>query len=130
MENKIIIAKADRKTSNTKKQYNMFVGRWQPLHDGHKWLFEQSLKEHKNVLICIRDVETDENNPFTSLEIKKNIENHYKDLIKEERIKVIIIPDIDAICYGRGVGYDIIEYVPPKQIHDISATKIRNQLKK
>jgi hypothetical protein len=43
---------------------------------------------------------------------------------------VIIIPDIESINYGRGVGYDIIEYVPPQDIHDISATKIREQLKK
>ena len=41
-----------------------------------------------------------------------------------------IIPDIESINYGRGVGYDIIEHVPPKEIGDISATSIRNQMKK
>jgi hypothetical protein len=43
---------------------------------------------------------------------------------------VIIIPDIESINYGRGVGYDIVEHVPPQDIHDISATKVREQLKK
>jgi hypothetical protein len=45
------IAKADKKTSTTDRQYSMFVGRWQPLHKGHQWLFNQSLEEGKNVLI-------------------------------------------------------------------------------
>ena len=49
-------------------------------------------------------------------------------LITQERVKVIIIPDIESINYGRGVGYDVIEHVPPQEIHDISATKIREQM--
>jgi len=124
------IAKADKKTSSTARQYSMFVGRWQPLHEGHQWLFNQSLDEGKNVLICIRDVKPDDKNPFTPEEVKKNIEGHYGNLITEERVKVIIIPDIESINYGRGVGYDVIEHIPPQNIHDISATKVREQMKK
>jgi len=123
------IAKADKKTSTTDKQYSMFVGRWQPLHKGHQWLFQQQLDEGKNVLICIRDVKPDEKNPYTAEQVKKNIEEHYGELITNETVKVIIIPDIESICYGRGVGYDIVEFVPPQEIHDISATKIREQLR-
>lgn len=123
------IAKADKKTSTTDKQYSMYVGRWQPLHKGHQWLFQQSLDEGKNVLICIRDVKPDEKNPYTAEQVKNNIEEHYGELITNEIVKVIIIPDIESICYGRGVGYDIIEFVPPQEIHDISATKIREQLR-
>jgi cytidyltransferase-like protein len=123
------IAKADKKTSTTDKQYSLFVGRWQPLHKGHQWLFQQVLDEGKNVLICIRDVKPDEKNPYTAEQVKANIEEHYGELITNETVKVIIIPDIDAVCYGRGVGYDIIEFVPPQDIHDISATKIREQLR-
>jgi cytidyltransferase-like protein len=107
----------------------MFVGRWQPLHEGHQWLLNQALEEGKNVLICIRNVQPDEKNPFTPEEVKSNIENHYGDLITQERVKVIVIPDIESINYGRGVGYDIIEHVPPQDIHDISATKVRKQMK-
>ena len=58
------IAKADKKTSSTDHQYSMFVGRWQPLHEGHQWLFGQALEEGKNVLICIRDVKPDDKNEF------------------------------------------------------------------
>ena len=123
------IAKADKKTSTTDRQYSLFVGRWQPLHKGHQWLFQQVLDEGKNVLICIRDVKPDEKNPYTAEQVKANIEEHYGEFITNETVKVIIIPDIDAVCYGRGVGYDIIEFVPPQDIHDISATKIREQLR-
>ena len=40
----------------------------------------------------------------------------------------IIIPDIESVNYGRGVGYDIIEHIPPDSIGKISATKIRKKL--
>ena len=108
-------------------QHAMFVGRWQPLHKGHQELFKQALDEGKNVLICIRDIQPDEKNPFTALEVKTNIESHYSDM--SDRVKVLIIPDICSIEFGRGVGYDIVERIPPQEIHDISATKIREQMK-
>jgi cytidyltransferase-like protein len=107
-------------------QYAMFVGRWQPLHTGHQELFKQALNEGKNVLICIRDIPSDENNPFLASEVFKNITEFYKN---EPRIKVLIIPDICSIEFGRGVGYDIIEHIPPKEIGEISATNIRKSLK-
>ena len=37
-------------------KYSMFIGRWQPWHDGHRWLIDQRLNEEKNVLICVREV--------------------------------------------------------------------------
>ena len=46
-------------------------------------------------------------------------------MINSGRVKVIIIPDIESVNYGRGVGYDIIEHIPPSKIGEISATKIR-----
>lgn len=111
-------------------QYAMFVGRWQPLHMGHQSLFQQAMDEGKNVLICIRDINPDEKNPFTAEEVKNNIMNHYSQECIEGKIKVMVIPDICSIEFGRGVGYDIIERIPPQEIHDISATKIREQMKK
>ena len=108
-------------------QFAMFVGRWQPLHLGHQELFKRAMDEGKNVLICIRDIQPDEKNPFTAEQVRENISNFYSD---EERVKVMVIPDICSIEFGRGVGYDIIEHIPPQEIHDISATKIREQMKK
>ena len=109
-------------------KYSMFIGRWQPWHDGHRWLIDQRLKDNKNVLICIREVSKDDSNPYDPVEVKKNIEKELNDLILSNRVKVIIIPDIESVNYGRGVGYDIIEHVPPKKVGEISATDIRKKL--
>jgi adenylylsulfate kinase len=111
-------------------QYAMFVGRWQPLHLGHKHLFQQALDEGKNILICIREGEVNEKNPFTTDQVKEMIELEYALLVSCGIVKVMVIPDICSIEFGRGVGYDIIEHVPPTEIADVSATKIREQLRK
>jgi adenylylsulfate kinase len=108
-------------------QYALFIGRWQPLHDGHKQLFEQTLNAGKRVCIAIRDIAPDEKNPFTAEQVMENISLFYKD---EPRVKVITIPDICSVEFGRGVGYDIIEHIPPTQVGEISATKIREQMRK
>ena len=110
-------------------QYAMFVGRWQPLHKGHQSLFKQAMDEGKNVLICIRDVNPDEKNPFSATEVKFIIEQHYFSEVSLGKVKVMIIPDICSIEFGRGVGYDIIERVPPQEIGEISATKIREEMR-
>ena len=111
-------------------KYSMFIGRWQPWHQGHRWLIDQRLNEGKNVLICIRDVEPNEKQPCTPHEVLMNLSNELEELIQEGRIKIIIIPDIESVNYGRGVGYDVIEHVPPSDIKEISATKIRANLRK
>ena len=56
------------------------------------------------------------NNPYDPYKVKENIENQLSDLIEQKRVKVIVIPDIESVNYGRGVGYDIIEHVPPKKV--------------
>lgn len=106
----------------------MFIGRWQPWHDGHRWLINQRLNENKNVLICVREVSKDDKNPYDPTAVKENIEKELDDLVNSNRVKVIIIPDIESVNYGRGVGYDIIEHVPPDNVSEISATEIRKKL--
>jgi nicotinamide mononucleotide adenylyltransferase len=123
-------AKADKQTSSTDKKYSVYFGRWQPWHAGHRWLIDQRLNEGKNVWIAIRDVKPDDINPWTAHEVLMNLSEELKDLIQKGRIFISIVPDIESINYGRGVGYDIIEHVPPSEIYDISATKIREQMKK
>lgn len=110
-------------------KYSMFIGRWQPWHQGHRWLIDQRLKEGKNVWIAIRDVKPDEKNPWTAHEVLMNLSEELKDLLNEGRILITIAPDIESINYGRGVGYDVIEHVPPQDIKEISATKIRAKMR-
>jgi len=111
-------------------QYELFIGRWQPLHDGHKALFQQVLDRGDKLCIAIREGEVNEKNPFTALEVMANISEYYKNNILLGQVKVISIPDICSVSFGRGVGYDIIEYIPPTEVADISATKVREEMRK
>ena len=106
----------------------LFIGRWQPLHPGHKWLFNQKLEQNIPILIAVRDTPVDEGNPFSTDQVVSNLEKEYSNKVESGMVKVIPIPDIESVNYGRGVGYEINEYVPPKDIGEISATKIRKQL--
>jgi cytidyltransferase-like protein len=127
---KKIHVEGDLKLKNTGgKQYSMFVGRFQPFHGGHKWIVDEILNDGKNVLICVRDIEPDDKNPFTAQQVYENISIELEELIVDRRVKVMVIPDIESINFGRGVGYDIIEHVPPQEVGDISATKIREQMR-
>src|SRR5210317_583788 len=110
-------------------KYSLFIGRWQPWHDGHRWLIDQQLNKGKNVWLAIRDVPVDENNPYTPKQVLDNLTEELIDLVQQGRVRISIIPDIESINYGRGVGYEIIEHIPPKKIKEISATKIRQQLR-
>jgi cytidyltransferase-like protein len=123
------LAKAVGQSSSNDTKYAMFIGRWQPWHAGHRWLIDQALEEGKNVLLCIREVEPDEKNPWTPHQILMNLANELEELVESGRLRIITIPDIESINIGRGIGYDVIEHVPPQEIHDISATKIREQMK-
>ena len=111
-------------------QFSLFIGRWQPLHEGHKKLFQQVLDEGNNVCIAIRDIKPDEKNPFSAEEVFSNICKYYENNILQGKVRVIIIPDISSVEFGRGVGYDIIEYIPPAEVAEISATKIREEMRK
>lgn len=111
------------------KKRALFVGRYQYLHDGHIWCFKQKIEAGIPVLVCIRDVATDEKNPYTSEQVKEMFETHpiTSFWIRIGFMVVMIIPDIESICYGRDVGYKIEELVPPADIAKISATELRKQ---
>jgi phosphopantetheine adenylyltransferase len=108
------------------KKYAMYVGRWQNWHKGHEWLLNQQLEKGKNVWVAIRNVETDENNPKTAQQVMMDLadEPFFKE--NSHRINISIIPDIESINYGRGVGYDVIYHEPPEDVAKISGTSIRN----
>ena len=54
-----------------KNRYSMFVGRFQPFHDGHKWLIEQRLKLGKKICIAVMDIHDTEpeKNPFKTEDV-------------------------------------------------------------
>ena len=113
---------------NNKKPTAQMLGRWQPFHDGHYALFEEIIKKTGQVCIQIRDVQGVDDNPFDFETVKKNIEVRLNPKYKN-RFKIILVPNITNICYGRGVGYKIEEIVLSEEIQKISARKIRKELR-
>ena len=113
---------------DNKKPTTQMLGRWQPFHDGHYALFEKVVKKNGQVCIQVRDVQGVDDNPFNFETVKKNIEEKLSPKFKN-RFKVILVPNITNICYGRDVGYKIEEVVLPKEIQNISATTIRKNMR-
>ncbi len=113
-------------TTNESKKYAIFIGRFQPYHQGHISLIMQKINNGIPALIMVRDIEPDEKNPFTTDQTVKMIKKYH--LAHGHDVKVIIIPDMESVNYGRGVGYEINEFTPPENIGWISATKIRNSI--
>jgi phosphopantetheine adenylyltransferase len=108
------------------KKYAMYVGRWQNWHKGHEWLINQQLEKGKDVWVAIRNVPTDENNPKTAQQVMMDLAEEPFFVENSHKIQISIIPDIESINYGRGVGYDVIYHEPPSEIEKISGTSIRN----
>ncbi len=102
-------------------KYSLFIGRWQPFHEGHKKLIQTVIDEGKNVCIGIRDTPISSTDPFSVEEREKMI------LAVFPQVKVITVPDIEEVVYGRKVGWGIREIHLDEATEQISATKIRAQ---
>lgn len=102
----------------------LFIGRWQPFHNGHRWLVAQKLNQNIPVLIAVRDVAPDEKNPLTTAQTIEILQKFYDG----EDVEIITISNIESVNFGRGVGYEINEFTPPAEIENISATEIRKHL--
>jgi cytidyltransferase-like protein len=109
---------------NWKKKTGIYIGRFQPFHDGHKKLFENILKKNSQVAILVMDsYNINKKNPLKFTIVKKNIVKS----LKEYKDKFIIIktPVVAEVVYGRKVGYKFRKVKLSKKLENISATKIR-----
>lgn len=112
-------------TKKDKSPKALFIGRWQPFHNGHRWLIEQKIKQNIPVLIAVRDVAADEKNPLTTFQTVEILQKFYEN----QDVEIMIIPNIESVNFGRNVGYEINEFTPTDDIRNISATEIRNGLR-
>lgn len=120
-----------------KKPTVQMLGRWQPWHGGHTALFEKAWDITNQVVIMVRDVQGidagmgNNDNPFDFKKIEENItaELFMHGYMVDEDFKIILVPNIVDISYGRGVGYTFTEHDLGKEIHSISATKIRKEMR-
>lgn len=117
------------------------LGRWQPWHDGHQELFKRCHAMTGQVCIMIRQVPEkreansrvpgQDDNPFDIQTVQQNIiDGLAKDgfTIMQDYV-IMVVPNIVDISYGRGVGYTFTEHDLGADIHNISATKIREQMR-
>jgi adenylylsulfate kinase len=104
------------------------LGRFQPWHEGHQKLFERALAKHGQVAVMVRDMPITQDNPWQVDEICKNVELELAEFAG--KFRVYSVPNIMNITYGRGVGYKIEEEVLDEETQKISATKIREQMRK
>jgi GTPase SAR1 family protein len=102
----------------------LLIGRYQPFHVGHKSLVAEAIKRTGQCCIALRDVGgIDEKNPYNFAEVKEEIYSACREF--GNKIKIIELPNIMDIFYGRGVGYNIEQIELNQELQDVSATKIR-----
>jgi adenylylsulfate kinase len=117
-----------RPTFDWKKETVQMLGRWQPWHDGHRWLFERLLARTGQVIIQVRDVQGWQgSNPFEADKVKSFIKRDL-DPLYQGQYEIQLVPNIVHIGWGRGVGYTHAEEVPNEEVGNISATNIRKEL--
>lgn len=102
----------------------LLIGRYQPFHIGHKNLVAESIRRSGQCCIALRDVGgTNESNPYDFEKVKQEI--HSACVEFGNKIKVVELPNITDVFYGRGVGYNIEQLELSKELQSVSATKIR-----
>ena len=103
----------------------VMIGRFQPWHDGHMALFLEAFKKYGYVNIQVRSMPYGPSNPYTHYAIRERIK---RALIGFEGCyRISSAPNVQAIVYGRDVGYAIDQIQLPADIEAISATAIRRE---
>lgn len=110
-----------------KKPTALFIGRYQPFHDGHKALIVEGLRRVGQVCIAVRDTAgTDAKNPFSFDYVRARIEHGLREY--EGRFVVVQLPNISHVFYGREVGYAVERIELGDELEKISATETRRRL--
>ncbi|MBL96227.1 MAG: cytidyltransferase [Legionellales bacterium] len=114
-----------------KKPTVQLLGRWQPWHTGHTALFEQALLETGQVVVMVRDMPQDEDNPFDYETVWHKIRDSLQAAghMYTEQYIIMRVPNIVDISYGREVGYTLTERDLGSTIHEVSSTKIRDEMR-
>jgi hypothetical protein len=128
-------------TFDYSKPTAQMLGRWQPWHAGHTALFKKAFATTGQVCIMVRSVpksgdahpelKGQDDNPWNVSQVINNIKI---ELGKEgftfaKEYIILKVPNITDISYGRGVGYTFTEHDLGEEVHNISATKIRAELR-
>ena len=121
------IATAVRPIFDPRKPTALFIGRYQPFHDGHKALIEEGLRRVGQVCVAVRDTpNTDGKNPFAFEYVKARVEDGLSH--HAGKFVVVPIPNVTAVFYGRDVGYAVERIDLDESTQKISATDARRRM--
>ena len=105
----------------------LFIGRFQPFHEGHRALIEEGLARTGQACIAVRDTAgTDEKNPFSFEYVRARVEHGLRH--HEGRFVVVPLPNITHVFYGRDVGYCVERIDLDEHLHAVSATDKRRRM--
>jgi hypothetical protein len=135
---------SEGKQFDPKKPTAQMLGRWQPWHEGHTALFKKALEETGQVCIMARDIGgvigedvgagrtfKQDDNPFDFDFVVNSIDAVLSDEGFMNGVEYIVlqVPNIVDISYGRGVGYTFTQHDLGENIHAISATGVRAEMR-
>jgi cytidyltransferase-like protein len=106
----------------------LFIGRFQPFHDGHKACIRKILEDCDAVVVGVRSGPIDDDNPYTFSEVFEMIRKEFPHGSDRSTVRIIQLPDVgrDLVVYhGRDVGYSIEKLEMGEEIEAISASAIR-----
>ena len=107
---------------------SVFIGRWQPLHNGHEALIRTVLDKGKPALVLMRPGGTDADNPHDDEARLLMFRRRFGTEMDMGRLAVMALPvDINEVCHGRDVGWGFREIRLDSGTEAISARRIRRQ---
>jgi adenylylsulfate kinase len=116
-----------RPVFDSKKPTALFIGRYQPFHDGHRALIVEGLRRVGQACIAVRNTQgVDDKSPFDFEYVKSRIEHGLREF--EGRFAVVPLPNISHVFYGRDVGYAVERIDLDGSVEKISATDVRKKL--
>ncbi len=114
-------------TFDPKKPTALFVGRYQPFHEGHRRLIFEGIAWVGQACIAVRDTAgTSSKDPFGFEHVKARIESAPRD--HAGRFTIVPLSNVTAIFYGRDVGYKVERIDLDEAVTGISASEIRKRI--
>jgi len=101
-------------------QTSLFIGRWSPFHNGHKYIIDK--EADGPISIGVRQTPLSEFDPWPVHKRIEMIQAVYPNAY------VFAMPDIKSVNIGRLVGYEVNRHEVPEDVQGISATAVREMI--
>lgn len=102
------------------KKRSLYIGRFQPFHDGHVAIIKNLLNDGRRPAVAIRDTRLNADNPYPAFARFAAVKHLFGD-----QVDTVAIPDIDEVVFGRKPGYDLRQIRLDPDIEAISGTELR-----